>query len=739
MNYSDPGLRFVIRLVIILLSLCPAIVTGSTTKTPQAYTGSNQSDNLSETSLKQQVAELKSEIIDKRDPAQIALAYKSIGSAYQLLNQFDSAVYYYRNGVLIAKPNRLDTIYSSIAYNLGLALSTIGNYQEAIKYALSGLEIDKKSNNLQHISSSLNGIAIIYQRWEIYDKALEYQLESIKISEKAQDQKEIANGNYNLGNIYCKLGKVEQGLKYLNLALEKYQDLLKSDTTNFYYRQGLSEALYSCGGVYLGRNELDKAISEYNKSLAIKHKTLDKLGISNIYNQLGTIYVLQERFPLAIRSFFQSLQYKTLINDPKGIAIAFFNIANVYYRQNEIGKSENFLQKCIETAKTIHEKETLKEAYWLLSEIFEIKNDKEKALEYFKLYTAYSDSVMNENTTKIVEELSVKYETDRKEKENQILSLTIKKQKTLAFLLTGIIALVVLIVIILYILYRSKQRTNKIISSKNNLLKEQNTRIVNQNKIIESKNRDLTDSIVYAQRIQESLLTKTSELNKTLADAFILLKPKDIVSGDFYWFGKTDNKFIFAAIDCTGHGVPGAFMSLLGNSFLENIIYKDGITSPDKILDELNRSVQTSLKQAETNNQDGMDMAICTIDLAEGYVEYSGAKNPLIYIRDHELKTIKGDKYPIGRSLYESVKFTKHTIKPQSPTCFYMFSDGYADQFGGPNNSKFKIPNLRALLLKIHEEPMHEQQTILNKTIEDWKNGQEQIDDILIVGFKIGQ
>jgi serine phosphatase RsbU (regulator of sigma subunit) len=234
------------------------------------------------------------------------------------------------------------------------------------------------------------------------------------------------------------------------------------------------------------------------------------------------------------------------------------------------------------------------------------------------------------------------------------------------------------------------------------------------------------------------MLTKTSDLNKTLSNAFILLNPKDIVSGDFYWFGEANNKFIFSAIDCTGHGVPGAFMSLLGNSFLENIVYKDGITSPDKILDKLNKTIQTSLKQAETNNQDGMDMAICTIDLTAGLVEFGGAKNPLVYIQNNELTTIKGDRYPIGRSYYESVKFTKHEIKPESPTCFYMFSDGYADQFGGPNNSKFKIPNLKALLLEIHEKPMQEQQIILHKTIEEWRNDQEQIDDILVVGFKIG-
>ncbi len=713
-------------------------ISNDTTKIKQQF---NARGKYSETTLIEQIDQSKIDLVTyskSKDKQKEVITCKNIGRSYQLLDQFDSAIHYYQKGAEIAQSNHMDELYSSIVYNLGLACSSIGQYHQALQYALKGLETDKKLNNIENISASQNGIAIIYQRWGKYDKALEHQLISLKLSEESGNHKEIANGYYNLGTIYFKLKKTEQALKYFNLAKANFNELIQNDTANLELKQGLSETLYSIAGVFVNSGKLNNALQTYDSALYIKTLTLDKVGIANIYNQIGTIFVLQENYPLSIINFMKSLQYKQSINDKKGIAIAYYNIAKVYLKQGNIEKSEKYFRQSIETALIINDKEVLKEVYLMLSEIYEQKKKPAIALKYHKLFTTYSDSVMDENTTKIIEELSVQYETERIQKDNKIKALTIKKQKTLAFLLTGIIALAIIITIVLFTLYNSKKKSNEIISNKNILLKEQNVQIASQNKIIESKNRDLTDSIHYGKRIQESMLTNISELNKTLPDAFILLKPKDIVSGDFYWFGQQNGKFILSAIDCTGHGVPGAFMSLLGNSFLENIIYKEGETSPDKILNELNNSVQKSLKQAETNNQDGMDMAICSIDHKAKLVEFSGAKNPLIYIQNNELFTIKGDKYPIGRSLYESVSFCKHQIRCDVPTSFYMFSDGYIDQFGGPDNGKFKPRRLRDLILNIHTKPMSEQKGILDETIENWRNGQEQIDDILIVGFKLG-
>jgi serine phosphatase RsbU (regulator of sigma subunit) len=270
---------------------------------------------------------------------------------------------------------------------------------------------------------------------------------------------------------------------------------------------------------------------------------------------------------------------------------------------------------------------------------------------------------------------------------------------------------------------------------------ERTFEVVEKSKIIEKKNEDITASINYAFRIQDSMLPDEDKIQRILPELFILFKPRDIVSGDFYWFGEKDGKIIISAIDCTGHGVPGAFMSMIGDSHLNHIINMDGITSPDTILNKLHLRVRNSLKQAETLNRDGMDMAICTIDPYRKIMDCAGAKNPIIYIQDGVLTQIKGDKMPIGGEQREDQRiFTKHTVKLDRPTTVYMYTDGYQDQFGGPDNRKFMVTKLRELLFQIHEKPFTEQRQVLDETFENWKHipkEREQTDDTLVIGFKI--
>ena len=578
----------------------------------------------------------------------------------------------------------------------------------------------------------------------MYDKSLEYRLESIKLAEKNNNKVDIANGNYNLGNLYIRLGKTDKALEYFQIAEENYNELLQKDPEDIGLQQSLSECIYSIGGIHLIHKDYQQAITLFNHALKIKQSLSDKSGIGKCYYQLGLINSMQKDYDAAEQNLSQALRYKYFVDDKKGIALVYYRIGELNYKQRMISQAENYIHLSIKTATAIGDKEILLEDYNTLYQIYLDKRNYKEALKYHQIFTAYSDSIKNENTLKVVEELSVRYETDKKEKENELLqrnneikNLTIQKQKSLGFFLFGIIALVVLIGIILYVLYRSKQKTNKIISHKNKLLNEQNIQIGNQKKEIEHKNKNLTDSIVYAKRIQDAMLNDVKLLNEILDDAFILFKPKDIVSGDFYWFGQKDNKFIFSAIDCTGHGVPGAFMSMLGNSFLNQIVFNLGITSPDIILEKLSSEVQSALKQAETNNQDGMDMALCTIDLKTKIVEFAGAKNPLVYIQNGVAERIKGDRLPIGISYGKETSFKKHQIKLKGPSCFYMFSDGYGDQFGGPDNSKFMIKQLQNLLVDIHKKPMKTQREILDTTICEWMKDEDQIDDILVVGFKL--
>lgn len=257
---------------------------------------------------------------------------------------------------------------------------------------------------------------------------------------------------------------------------------------------------------------------------------------------------------------------------------------------------------------------------------------------------------------------------------------------------------------------------------------------------IEEKNKDITDSINYARRIQDAILPSDEEFVSLLPESFVLYKPKDIVSGDFYWLGKSSGKIIFAAVDCTGHGVPGAFMSLIGHNLLNEMVNEKGITKSSEILNGIREGVIRVLKQkgVQGENKDGMDISLCVLDYKTGILEFSGAYNPLWLVKENNsFEEIKADKQPIGITYNDPIPFTMHSVQLQKNDCIYIFTDGYADQFGGEKGKKFKYKKFQELLISISSKPMQEQKELLNKAIEDWKSGYEQNDDILVIGVKI--
>ena len=270
------------------------------------------------------------------------------------------------------------------------------------------------------------------------------------------------------------------------------------------------------------------------------------------------------------------------------------------------------------------------------------------------------------------------------------------------------------------------------------IIKERTKEIREQKEIVEEKNKHITDSIIYAKRIQNALLPPEQIIRKELPEHFILFKPRDIVSGDYYWFGRNDENIVIVAADCTGHGVPGAFMSMLGVAFLNEIINKNEVVKANEILNQLREHVITSLRQTgkEGEAKDGMDIAICVIDKKTMNLQFAGANNPLYLVRDGELIQIKADRMPIGIYI-KTNPFNNNELTLQENDCLYIFSDGYVDQFGGKSNRKFKSKPFKRLLLDINDKPMSEQRTILDDTIEEWKGINEQVDDILVIGIRI--
>jgi len=278
------------------------------------------------------------------------------------------------------------------------------------------------------------------------------------------------------------------------------------------------------------------------------------------------------------------------------------------------------------------------------------------------------------------------------------------------------------------------------------IIRQKTAEVVRQKEEIEEKSKDITDSINYAQKIQEAILPTIEIIREQLPESFVLFKPKDIVSGDFYWFTEKDGKALLIAADCTGHGVPGAFMSMIGNSLLNEIVNEKGITRPSEILQKLKEGVIKSLKQTgEAGKQkDGMDIALCSFDLKNSKVEYSGAYNPLFLIRDGEIQETRADRMPIGIYDDGGKVFTNHEIEVLKGDMLYFFTDGYVDQFGGPKGKKFMNKRFKQLFLDVHKKDMDEQREIMDDNIEEWKahldeDGVifEQMDDILVIGVRI--
>ncbi|HCA82862.1 MAG TPA: hypothetical protein DEP18_03680 [Flavobacteriales bacterium] len=271
-------------------------------------------------------------------------------------------------------------------------------------------------------------------------------------------------------------------------------------------------------------------------------------------------------------------------------------------------------------------------------------------------------------------------------------------------------------------------------------VRERTAEVVKQKEVIEEKNKHITDSIVYAKRIQEAILPPEDVFKLHLRNSFVLYKPKDIVSGDFYWIERKENKILFAVVDCTGHGVPGAFMSIIGYNGLNQIVNEYNITQPAEILNNLNRIISATLKQRaeESKIRDGMDLSVCSIDLENHKLEYAGANNPIFIVRNNEVIEVKADKQPIGNFVgEEDFRFTNKEIDLLPNDRLYVFSDGYADQFGGPRGKKLKYSTFRDLLIENCDLPMEEQKRVLDQMFETWRGDLEQIDDVCVIGVGI--
>jgi len=275
----------------------------------------------------------------------------------------------------------------------------------------------------------------------------------------------------------------------------------------------------------------------------------------------------------------------------------------------------------------------------------------------------------------------------------------------------------------------------KVTRKQKKVIEEQKHQVEEQKKKVEDQKKDITDSIRYAKNIQEALLPTIESMKEVFLDGFVLFQPKDIVSGDFYWMQHHNNRVYLAICDCTGHGVPGAFMSMIGSSLLDEAVVEKGITKPNEIFFEVRKGFINALKQTGETQKDGMDAALFSWDKTS-VLQVAAAYNPVLIISKGAIRELKADKQPVGFHTEEQKPFTHHEIKLEKGDTVYLFSDGYPDQFGGPKDKKFMMKNFKKLLLSIQDASMNEQKAILETTMDEWKGDTEQVDDILVMGVR---
>ena len=628
---------------------------------------------------------------------------------------------------------------SKVDTNRVLLYSKLFRYSDSLFYGEEALKLSQKLNYTHGNAIALRDLGYYYYAKEKFDISLKYFMDAMKIAESNGYKKMLAN-IYKFTGFIFRPTDPNAAMEYYLKSLRLYTEL-KNELASSYL-------LSAIGNIYEGNNAIkndniqeNSALQYYLKSLEIRQRLGNQAEIASSLNETSRIY----------ESIGETAKVKELRKKGLELAEQSGSIYDIVYFCNLIGqdflKSGNFneaIRYQLRAYKIISLENNLN--YLIMSEVaralantYDKLKDYKKSVIYYKIYISCNDTLVRrvnsvnlnllKNTILVEEEKqNILIKDAEIEKQKAIVSSQILLRNTL---IIGFIVLIFLLIFIVIVFRKT--------SLKNTEIQINNKKIEIAYKIINEKTIAITDSIHYALRIQNATLPNLNDIFSELENSFVLYKPKDIVSGDFYWFNKKRNLVFIAAMDCTGHGVPGAFMSIIGSERLNDAVQNED--NPGKILSHLNVGIKTSLHQSENLEfiRDGMDIALCSIDLNTKILNYAGANRPIWIIRKNALviDVIKGTKNAIG-GLTESLQyFETHTIQLNEGDAIYIFTDGYADQDGGEKGKKLMTKKFREVLLEIKEASMNEQRAYLSSYFEKWKGDKEQLDDVLVIGIRL--
>jgi serine phosphatase RsbU (regulator of sigma subunit)/Tfp pilus assembly protein PilF len=669
---------------------------------------------------------------EKQDTIFIALSYNFKASLMNDAKKTNEAITFYKKAIQYSNTRKDSAgiaLHANACRNLGFCLSNLGQYNDAEPFMEQALRL----YGTIHDSLGLASVYVVYGQVEKdrgnYDRALALLFTGLEIAEKKKDDKNIGRLMNNIANVYVGQDKFDDAIVFYEKALVYKKKLgLRDEIGNTYGNIGV---------VYFEKKDYPKALEYYKLALPMKVLANDRKGIASTSNNIGLVFMNQKLNDSAEVYVKRALDIRKEINDEAGIASSNVSLAGIYNETNRCVQSIPLLSESVALCRKNGGRETLLRAYGGLANAHRCLGNFHETADYLQRYIDLNDSLLQESSLRQAEEMKVKYETV--EREQRIKELQMERtaaqlkdaadeaqEKQKKYIVWGGAIIALLLIAFLVIRQLENQKSKLVLQKAYNE--------------IETQNKNITDSIRYAQRIQRSILPDPENFNELFPASFILYKPKDIVSGDFWWIFKAPSgQRILAIADCTGHGVPGAFMSVMGSDILAQTATNKDVDNPATALHYLDDGVRQQLRQTggDDESRDGMDIALAAFDFSAKKLQFAGALRPLLLVRNGKLHEYEAARFSIGGAFSGKKKFFNHEIDLEEGDMIYLFTDGYSDQFGGPKGKKFKTAKLKELLISIAALPAKEQQAKLDEQFSKWKGSLEQVDDICVAGIRM--
>lgn len=694
----------------------------------------------------------------------------------------NEALVFMKKGLSFLQHDSLLKHKANIYNNIGLVYQNMYLIDSSLYYFKLCEKLYAALNDSLYVADTWNNIATLFHYNNLYDSAMAYYKKCINYYTLHKEHKEYeADAILNMGNLYFSLFDYATALKNFQYAAEVYQSIQ--------HNYKLQMAFMAIQSVFYKQKKYIKSLEYLNKAISIINTGKNNLQLANLFQSKANIYDELNQTDSALYYYNTALNYFIQLQEKRNIAMVYHNMALTYLHRNEMEKSEEHFLKSYKLKKQLgdnnlilstasglagayitmgkydkalpllvegynlsvelNDNEQLADIAWKLSFVYAQKKNYDKAYAYLLQAYDLKDTLYNEHQQQILQEIETKYEVEKKEIENQKLqenvakgkieielrNAQIEKQKSQSLLLYLILFFAGIIIFCSFFVIRKFKKNNEIIKSQKN-------EVENQKIKVEIKQKEILDSIHYAQRIQQSIQPKKEKLAELFPESFIFFQPKDIVSGDFFWFTQANHFIYVVAADCTGHGVPGSLMSMIGMNSLHQIIVENHITETHQILNTLHIKIKTAMNadaSAARPSNDGMDLALIRFDVRNKSIQFSGAARPLFYFKNKELFQWKGDRYSIGGIKNEETSYQLFELPAEEFDTVYLFSDGYADQMGGgkQGGKKLKISGLKQILENIQNKTMKEQEIAISTEYNQWKGELEQIDDVCVIGIRV--